>query len=127
MFRIEAPNPHIQTTTVLPSPSWGDVYEPAATVKSLRSMNGTLYTYTQSKNKRKKCHWDFKVSRNKALELKAFYAAYYGSEIKITDHDGVIWIGYFQNNPFELSGAGRAPSFPGGEVTDLSIDFEESE
>jgi len=125
MFRIEAPYPNSQTTTILPSPSWGDVYEPTATVKALRAMDGTLYTYTQSKNKRRKCHWDFKLARDKALELKAFLSCYYGTKIKVTDHDLVVWFGYFQNNPFEFAGAGRAPSFPGGEIVDISIDFEE--
>jgi hypothetical protein len=127
MFRLEGPYPNIQTTTILPSPSWGDVCEPVATVKALRAMDGTLYTYTQSKNKRKKCHWDFKISQDKALELKAFLTSYYRTQIKITDHDAVVWVGYLQNNPFEFAGEARAPSFPGGELINISIDFEESE
>lgn len=127
MFRIEGPYPDIQTTTILPSPSFGNVHEPVAIVKALRTMDGTLYTYTKSKNKRKKCHWEFKLSRDKALELKAFFTSYYRTQIRIMDHDSVIWIGYLQNNPFEFAGTGHAPSFPGGEVVDISIDFEESE
>ncbi len=127
MFRIEGPYPDIQTTTILPSPSWGDVYEPVATVKALRAMDGTLYTYTKLKDKRKKCHWNFKLSRDKALEFKAFLTSYFLKQLRITDHDNVVWIGYLQSNPFELAGGGVAPSFPGGEIMDVSIDFEESE
>jgi hypothetical protein len=127
MIYLEAPYPDIQTITILPNPSWGDVYEPTATVTALRTMNGLLYTYTKSKENRRKCHWDFTLSKNKALELKAFFTSYYRAKIKIIDHDDVVWIGYFQNNPFEFTGSGHAPSFPGGEVVDISIDFEESE
>jgi hypothetical protein len=127
MFILEGPYPAIQTTTILPSPDWGDINEPTAIVKALRAMDGTLYTYTQSKNNRRKCHWDFKLSRDKALELKAFITSYYRTQIRIVDHDSVVWIGYLQNNPFELTGSDRAPSFPGGEMMDISLDFEESE
>jgi|WetSurMetagenome_2_1015567.scaffolds.fasta_scaffold01440_3 hypothetical protein len=127
MFIIEAPYPDIQTTTVLPSPSWGDAVEAVATVKALRAMNGKLYTYTQSKDQRKKCRWEFTVSRDKGLEVKAFLACYYLTKVKITDHDGVVWIGYIQNNPNDLMGAGHAGGFPGSEIANFSIDFEESE
>jgi hypothetical protein len=127
MFILEGPYPNIQTTTILPSPDWGDVNEPVATVKALRTMDGTLYTYTQTKNKRRKCHWDFKLSRDKALELKAFMASYYRTQIRVTDHDSVVWVGYLQTNPFELAGSDHAPSFPGGELATVSIDFEESD
>jgi hypothetical protein len=127
MFLIEGPYPNIQTTTVLPSPDWGDVNEPVATVKAMRTMDGTLYTYTHLKDQRRKCHWDFKLSRDKALELKAFLTCYFRTQIKITDHDSVVWIGFLQNNPFEFVGSEHAPSFPGGETMDVSIDFEESE
>lgn len=127
MFLLAGPYPNIQTTTILPSPDWGDVNEPVAIVKSIRTMDGTLYTYTQQKDQRRKCHWDFKLSRDKALELEAFLTSYFRNQIRITDHDSVVWIGYLQNNPFEFVGSGRALNFPGGEIMDVSIDFEESE
>lgn len=88
---------------------------------------GKLYTYISTKDKRKKCNWGFTISRHKALELKAFYNAYNGSKVKITDHDGATWLGYIQVNPFELTGTSRAVGFPGGETMDVTIDFEESE
>lgn len=127
MFILEAPYPNIQTTTILPSPSFGDSHEPVAIVTALRAMDGTLYTYTKLKDKRTKCHWDFSLSRNKAMELKAFFSSYHKSLVKITDHDSTIWIGYLQNNPSDFSGVGHAPSFPGGELLSVSIDFEENE
>jgi hypothetical protein len=126
MFIIESPYPTVQTTIILPSPAWGDSSTPMAALKTLRTMTGALYTYVSSKDHRKKCNWDFTLSRNKALELKAFYNAYSGSKVKITDHDGLIWIGYIQVNPFELTGTQRAVNFPGNETMDVTIDFEES-
>jgi hypothetical protein len=127
MFIIEAPYPTAQTTIVLPSPAWGNSSTPAAVLKTLRTMAGDLYTYISIKNNRKKCNWDFTLSRHKALELKAFYTSYNGSKVKIIDHDGVTWIGYIQINPFEVTGTQRAVNFPGGETMDVTLEFEEAE
>jgi hypothetical protein len=127
MFRIEAPSPAIQTTLILPSPAWGDSSAPVATVKTLRTMTGLLYTYRQMKDQRKKCHWTFQLARHKALEMEEFFKAYFSSKVRITDHDGVVWIGYFQTNPFEFAGTQRALNFPGREVMTIAIDFEEAE
>jgi hypothetical protein len=127
MFILEAPYPNIQTTTLLPSPNWGDSIEPVAIVKALRAMDGTLYTYVKSKDQRKKHSWEFNISRDKALELEAFIRSYTSSKIKIVDHDNTIFIGYLQTNPSAFSGSGRAPSVPGGEYMSVSINFEESE
>ena len=127
MFIIEAPYPTVQTTIILPSPTWGDSSTPTASLKTLRTMMGNLYTYISTKNKRKKCNWDFTLSRHKALELKAFYNSYSGSKVKVIDHDGVVWIGFVQVNPFELTGTQRAVNFPGRETMDVTLEFEEAE
>jgi hypothetical protein len=127
MFRIEAPYPSMQTTVILPSPNWGDSSAVVATVKTMRTMTGKLYTYRHAKGDRKKLHWAFQLSRNKALELEAFFQSYFGSSVRITDHEDNVWIGYFQTNPFELSGTGRALNFPGREIMDVAFDFEEAE
>ncbi len=127
MFRIEAPYPSVQTTIILPSPQWGDSATPTPSVKTLRTMDGDLYTYISTRDKRKKCNWSFSISRHKGLELKAFYNSYSGSRVRITDHEDLVWIGYIQVNPFELTGTERAGNLPGQEAMDITIDFEESE
>lgn len=125
-FFLKAPYPSISTTTMLPSPRWGDSKGLTSTVTSMRSMNGVLYTYVKSREGRKRFRWDFEIARNKALELREFINSYQGEIIKIIDHDGDEWIGYLRNNPFEFTGAGRAgPEWPGNETMIVTLEFEE--
>jgi hypothetical protein len=125
-FILKAPYPGVTMTTLLPSPKWGDSKALASTVKSLRAIDGTLYTYVQSRAGRKRFQWEFEIARNKALELREFLNAYQASLIQVIDHHGDIWLGYFRSNPFELMGAGRAgPSWPGGETMSITLEFEQ--
>jgi len=125
-FILKAPYPGLVTTTLLPSPQWGDSKGLTATVISQRSMNGTGYTYVKSRDGRKKLLWRFEIARNKALELREFLNSYQGKLIQVIDHDGDTWLGYFRNNPFEFMGSGRAgPSWPGGEVMSIQLEFEQ--
>ena len=124
-FILRAPYPAAQTTTLLPSPKWGDSKSLASTIKTMRSIDGTLYTYVKSRNSRKKFQWEFELSRNKALELREFINSYRGTLIQVIDHDADSWIGYLRNNPFELSGVGRAVNWPGGETMQIMLEFEQ--
>jgi len=124
-FRLSAPYPSLTTTTLLPSPTWGDTKAITGSVTTMRTIDGTLYTYVKSRNGRRKFRWDFEISRHKALELRAFINSYFGKPMKIIDHDGDTWIGYLINNPFEFGGAGRANGWPGNETMTISLDFEE--
>ena len=126
MFILRAPYPGLQTTTLLPSPKFGDSNAVAATVQTLRSMNGTLYTYVISREGRRRLKWDFTLSRNKALELREFINSYFGVLMQATDHNDDIWVGYLKNNPFEFAGASRAgPTWPGEETMTVVLEFEE--
>ncbi len=125
MFIIRAPYPYIATTTLLPSPVWSDSVSLAGTVSRMRTMDGTLYTYVTSRQGRKAFQWSFEVARNKAIELIEFFNAYFSQALQITDHNGDVWVGYIKNNPFELSGAGRAFGWPGNETMQFTIEFEE--
>lgn len=125
-FLLKGPYPGVQTTTLMPAPKWGDSKALTATVISLRSMNGALYTYVKSRNGRKKFQWEFEIARNKALEIREFINSYQGRLIQVTDHDGDIWVGYLRNNPFEFTGAGRAgDDWPGGETMTIILEFEQ--
>ncbi|MHC4807080.1 MAG: hypothetical protein ACYTBX_12595 [Planctomycetota bacterium] len=92
-----------------------------------RAMDGTSYTYVKSRSGRKRLQWDFTIARDKALELRAFLNVYYRTKIQVLDHNDDTWIGYLVNNPFESTGGGKAVNFPGGEVMDLTLEFEEVE
>jgi len=124
-FFLRAPYPGISSTTVLPSPSWGDSKALTATIVSMRSMNGTLYTYVKSRNGRKRFRWDFDIARNKALELREFINSYQSKIIQITDHNNDVWIGYLKNNPFEFAATGKAAGWPGNETMSITLEFEE--
>jgi hypothetical protein len=125
-FILKGPYPAVRTTTILPSPKWGDSKALTATVVSMRAMNGTLYTYVKSRNGRMKFQWEFEIARDKALELREFIDSYQGKLIQITDHDGDLWLGYLRSNPFEFTGAGRAgDGWPGGETMNIILEFEE--
>jgi len=125
-FILKAPYPGVATTTLLPAPKWGDSKSLAATVQTMRAVDGTLYTYVKARNGRKKFQWEFEIARHKALELRAFINAYRGALVQVIDHDGDVWIGYLRNNPFEFTGAGRAgPNWPGNETMQVMLEFEE--
>lgn len=126
MFILIAPYPTCQTTCILPSPDWGNSREPVSTLQVLKSISGVTYTYTKIKNKRYRYHWDFNISRYKAIELREFLRIYRNSQIKIIDHNNEVILGYIQNNPIELTGEALASNFPGNETMTVSIDFEET-
>ena len=125
MFVIRGPYPTLQTTTLLPSPQFSDQEALRSTVKVVRSMNGTRYTYVTSREGLHKLKWDFRVARHKALELREFIDAYYAGLVQITDHNGDIWVGYLKNNPFEFVGQSRANGWPGDELWTVTLEFEE--
>jgi len=125
MFKLEAPYPGYQTTTVLPSPDWANNSNSVGTVQVLRAMNGLAQTYKKNKQGRRKLQWSFLLSRHKSIELKSFVQSYYSSAMRITDSYNNIYIAYLLNNPFELGSGERAGSFPGDETQRATLEFEE--
>lgn len=130
MFTLQAPHPGLQTTTVMPSPEFGDSENLVAEVSAKRAMDGTLYTYVKRKGRRR-LQWTFGLSRNKGLEVRAFIQSYFASKIMVTDHNGRKWVGYFVNNPFEFDTDRRsAPAIapmPRGERQRITLEFEGDE
>jgi hypothetical protein len=126
MFRIQGPYPAYKTTLLLPSPEMGNTRNLASTVQTLRTMDGTLYTYIKQKRNRKVHKWEFIASRDKSQEAKAFADAYMGNVIRIIDHEEVTHLGYVTLNPLELQGEGRAGGYPGvPEAYRFSLQLEE--
>jgi hypothetical protein len=127
MFTLEGPYPLLKTTTLLPNPLPGDHEGVAVAVSRKTAMDGTRYTYVKQKGRRK-LHWEFKLTRNKALELRAFLQCYFASPIKITDHTDRVWLGYFPSNPFDFETTERAgpaiAPMPRGESVRISLEFE---
>lgn len=129
-FFMEAPYPAVQTLSRLPSPTFSDQEGLQSSVARKTAMDGTRYTYVKRRDRRK-LRWTFRLSRNKALEVRAFFLSYFASPIRITDHRGRVWTGHFTSNPFEFESqqkAGPAISpMPRGEIQTVEIEFEGEE
>jgi len=128
MFILQAPYPLIQVTSVIPSPEFSDSEGLSVAVTRKLAIDGTRYTYVKRKDSRRKLRWSFRLTRNKALELRAFVTAYFASKIQLTDHRGRVWLGWFINNPFEFDTVERAgPAIyplPRGETVRIELEFE---
>jgi len=124
-FIVQGPFPLLQSTLVLPSPREGNQRNLAASIQTMRSMDGTLYTHVKSKRGRKAHSWDFLTTKDKAREAKEFVEQYAGGAVRITDHEGTTITGYITINPLELAGEGRAGGFPSGEVYRWTLSLEE--
>jgi hypothetical protein len=120
---LQAPHPLIETTTILPSPKFSDQESPRSTVEIQRAIDGTKYSYVK-KNQRRKLQYLFRLTRLKALELRAFIYAYYRATILVTNHKGEVWRMKFVSNPFEFSGLGRAKNSPGNEYQEITLELE---
>src|SRR5690554_1212730 len=107
MIQLAAPYPAVQTVSILPNPLLSDSEALTASVSSKRAIDGTHYTYVRTKGGRRKLLWSFQLTRPKSLELRAFLYAYFASPIKVTDHNGRVWVGHFTNNPFEFNTESR--------------------
>ena len=121
-----APSPGIQTTTLLPNPVLGDSEQPTVEVQTRRTLDGTLFTYTKTKNGRRRLVLNFRVTRMKGLEFKEFIRSYHASQVLYTDHLGRAWQGYIMNNPFEFTTSAKEASrrYPYGERMEFTVEFE---
>ena len=106
-----------QTVTYLPDPSFGDSEALLDQVNKKRALDGTLYTYVKT-TERRKMLFQFNLTRGKAMELYYFFEAYFATEISLTDHNEIEWLGNFTSNPFDFGGAGR------DEQQEIQFEFE---
>ena len=107
-FTLQAPYPAIKTTSLLPSPQFANTQGLKSRIASImRSMNNTRYTYVQS-NPDQNLTFQFLLTRPKALELREFILLYFASKVKITIHDGDVWVVNLVNDPFEFTGERKA-------------------
>lgn len=125
MFLIQGPHPLIQSSIVLPSPQLGNTNQLASTIQVIRMSDGSKFTYVKKRRGRRRLRFDFRTSKDKSIELTKFVDAYGGMPVKVTDHNGVVLIGYITLNPFEVRASARARDLPGGELYVASIELEE--
>lgn len=101
-FVLQAPNELIQTTSLLPEPSFGDGQGLDSELTLKRAMDGTLYSTIKTNNNRK-LSYDFILTRGKTLEVIEFILTYSQYTVRLTNHKDEVWVGYITNNPAELS------------------------
>lgn len=131
-FTISAPYPYNQTTIVLPNPQLGNSEAHASEVIIKRTMSGRAQTFVRRKNQRKKLQWAFRVTRNKALEVREFFRSYHGSKMNILDHEGRTWTGYVITNPIDIDiprrghpgGEGYQQYSGNGETCEFQVEFQ---
>lgn len=125
MFVIQAPWPGPVTEHYLPNPQLGDSIGGTGSLEFKRAMNGTRYAYVKSRDRRRRLLFTFALSQDKALELQAFFDAYNGNQVKITDHTGTEYVGYFTTNPFEFEAVGRSVASPSNySLHQIQVEFE---
>jgi hypothetical protein len=106
-FLLEGPFPALTTSTLMPSPLFSNTNATQHDINIKRANDGTVRTYVKN-IPRRKLIWNFRLDREKGLELRAFLSTFFADKIKITDQDGTVWFGYLTNNPFEFDTPGRA-------------------
>lgn len=121
--RLGAPHPTVQTITFLPNPQFTESEGSVNEVNFLRAEDNTPYSYVKSKGGRRRLSLRFVLSREKAFELRAFYEAYFASQVILTDHLGQVWVGFMALNPFELESTQATLGSAGGEMNH-SAQFE---
>ena len=125
MFIIQTPWPGPVSTHYLPNPQLGDSVGSTGTLEFKRSMNGTRYAYVKSRDQRKRLVYTFALTKDKALELQAFFSVYNGSQVKILDHIGKEYVGYFTSNPFEFEAVGRSVAAPSNySLHQIQLEFQ---
>jgi len=124
MFVLQAPYPTLQTSTYLPNPQLGDSEGNILNVDIKRAMDGTMYSFVKTRD-REKLIWTFRLSQHKGMELMAFYQSYSTSQLKVTDHLGNVFLGYFTSNPVEFEATNRSVDSPGNDtMVSIQIEFE---
>jgi len=111
---------------LLPNPLLGDSEQSTVELQTRRTLDGTLYTYTKTKNGRRQLSLNFNTTRMKGLEFYEFIRSYHGYEMLYTDHLNRLWKGFITNNPFEFTTTSRFPSvrYPYGELMEFTVEFE---
>lgn len=120
---LHAPYPNIETISLLPNPIFSDLENQKSNVSIRRSMNNVVRTYVKKRTNHD-FSYSFRLTRAKALELKAFIESYNRVKILLVNHKDEQWVVNLTNNPFEFNRAGAAHNYPGGEYVTITLEFE---
>jgi len=110
---------------MLRSPQFSNQVNKAHTMTTVRTGDGSLYTYIKKKRGRRVFQWDFLVSYDKSLEAKLFFKKYGSSLVRVYDHNDEVFTGFVTTNPWEAQGEGRAGGWAGNEAYGFTFQLEE--
>lgn len=115
------------STIVMPNPLFSDSEANTNSLNVVRSVNGKRRTYIKSTGRRRKLRWNFRLTRNKALELREYMKVNHANRLRVIDHNNRIWEGYIITNPIEFVGDRRgAPGIQNlrGETWTCEFEFD---
>ena len=120
MVYLQVPFDLIQTTIMLPNPKLGDTTNNQIDMQARNSMNGTLYTYVKTSDRIKKV-WDFRLTREKSIELETFLDYYNQLEFRVVDWNDKEYRMWLTNYPVSFE-----RQFMNNE-TNVRLEFEGTE
>lgn len=113
---LQAPHSLIQTTILLPNPSFGDPQSLKDALVSKTARSGITRTHIKTTDRRL-LSYTFNLTREKAEELKQFIISYAGEEIRIT-WKGEVWKALLSNDVIDFTPVSR------GNYQQVRLDFE---
>lgn len=116
-MRLMAPHSLPETVIILPNPSMGNEENLQVKLVLGDAEDSTQYSYIK-RTPNQKFIFDFYLSRSKAKELETFILTYYTKEMRLIDHNDVVWRVYNTNDLLELS------RVAGEEFTEVRLTFE---
>lgn len=123
-FKLEAPYPAIASVMLLPSPKIGNNVGLLSGVNVITMMDGSRRSFIQRADNNKRHRWDFTISSDKVEEFVDFIERYRGATFRVTWRNEEL-IGKVSLSPVEISGAGRAGGWPGGESYRTTLELVE--
>jgi len=102
IFRYPFSFPYIEEV-ILPNPTLGDSYRLTNQVLYKQDMQGNTHSHLRTDAYRVLLLNFVVLIEAEKNNLKAFYQAVIGNQIRYEDHDGNVWRGYFQNTNLAIT------------------------
>lgn len=100
-FYLAAPYELPQTVSMFPSPNLQNTRQVDSRVILKESLGSDFRTYVKT-SPRVRLSYSFDLDPEKSQELEAFFDAYYDQKIRIIDHTGKTWRGFFVNESLAI-------------------------
>lgn len=108
MITLAAPANGPKTILQLPNPEFGNEEGLNTSIEYDESIDGTVYTNIEGSGSKRLSFTFRNVGRGKMDEVQEFFQKYYGSKIRLTDHNGTGWIVMITSEPITFEHVTRA-------------------